>query len=445
MRSLMTFFANNHAHDNHINMNCTTIKASLLTLILLAFGAGPTAYAKVWSVKDFGAKGDGKTKDTEAIQATIEAAFNYGGGTVELPSGTYLTGSIELKDNIDFHFAEGSILIGSPDLEDYCSADSHPQNYSSPRTSENISGGHLLYGVGVKNVTLRGPGKIDGNSRHFFLHGNYVDVGKKVTLPDRPGQMIWFADSENIRILDMEITGAPYWSCFIHNCTNVWIKGCKVHTEKDEWITHNGDGIDIDRCRFVHISDCSIDTHDDCITLRASGAERLTSPQNCEYVTVTNCILSSGCNAIRLGVGEGTIKDAAFSNIVIHDSKTAFNIVSGYSREDYGASIESIRFSNIIVNAERLMKIHHMRGEGEIRDITFDGISGRTQTISQIWAKKSHPFKNIILREVNTADGYECINADVTNQNSSFQKIRLTGAVLRSRRQNIEKEKNLLY
>ena len=195
----------------------------------------------------------------------------------------------------------------------------------------------------------------------------------------------------------------------------------------------------------MHISDCSIDTHDDCITLRASGAERLTSPQNCEYVTVTNCILSSGCNAIRLGVGEGTIKDAAFSNIVTHDSKTAFNIVSGYSREDYGASIESIRFSNIIVNAERLMKIHHMRGEGEIRDITFDGISGRTQTISQIWAKKSHPFKNIILREVNTADGYECINADVTNQNSSFQKIRLSGAVLRSRRQNIEKEKNLLY
>ena len=419
-------------------------KATIATMALILSGCFITK-ASVWSVIDYGAKGDGISDDTKAIQAAIDAAHQAGGGTVELPAGTYLSGSIQLKDNIDFHLAEGSLLQGSPDLDDYCSADSYPQNYSSPRTAENISGGHLIYGVNIKNVTLRGPGRIDGNSRHFFLNGNYVDVGKKVTLPDRPGQMIWFADCRNIRILDLEISGAPYWSCFLHNCSNVWIRGCQVRTEREKYVTHNGDGIDIDRCRFVHISDCHIYTHDDCITLRASGAERLSVPQNCEYVTVTNCTLSSECNAIRLGVGEGLIREATFSNIVIYDSKNAFNIVSGYTRNEKGASVEGIIFSNIRIGAERLLKIHHMRGEGRFKDIIFDGISGQVANDSQIWAKKDYPFESILFRNVDIDSAFECINADVTVRNSNFKAMKLSRKVLDERMNNIENEKKLLY
>lgn len=422
-------------------MRTATFIISVISALSICFKADAT----IWSVKEFGAKGDGTTKDTRSIQAAIDAAHEAGGGTVELPAGTYLSGSILLRDNIDFHIAEGAVLLGSPDLEDYCSADCCTQNYSSPRTSENISGGHLIYCINARNVKLRGPGRIDGNSRHFFLHGNYVDVGKKVTLPDRPGQMIWFADCQSIRITDLEIIGAPYWSCFLHNCSEVWIRGCKVYTESDEYHTHNGDGIDIDRCRFVHISDCHIDTHDDCITLRASGAERLVTPQNCEYITVCNCTLSSECNAIRLGVGEGLIKDATFSNICIYDSRTAFNIVSGYTRTELGASIEGIRFSNIRVESDRLMKIHHMRGEGRIRDIWFDGISGNVKSDSQIWAKRDYPFEDIILRNVHIRSKYECINADVRIENSSLKEIRLPKKVLNERKNNIEIEKKLLY
>ena len=404
------------------------------------------ASASVLCVRDFGAKGDGVTKDTEAIQATIEAVHAAGGGTVMFPAGEYLSGSIWLRDNITLHLGEGSVLKGSPDLSDYCSADCCPQNHASPRTGDNTSGGHLILGVGVRNVTLCGPGKVDGNSPHFFLHGNYVDVGKKVTLPDRPAQMIWFVDSQNIRIIDLEIAQAPYWSCFLLNCTNVWIRGCNIHTERDAFISHNGDGIDIDRCCNVHISDCQINTQDDCITLRASGAERLESPQDCENVTVTNCTLSSGCNAIRLGVGEGRIHDAVFSNLVIYDSPNAFNVVSGYTRTERGADIFRIRFSNILANVDRLMKIHHMRGdEGIIRDIIFDEISGSAASYSQIWAKKAWPFERIILRNVDIDSYFECINASVKVEGGQISVRRLPAKTLRERRWNIENEKKLLY
>ena len=421
------------------------MKRLLITLTVALSCFAPSS-AKVGSVLDVGAKGDGITKDTRAIQAAVDAAHAAGGGTVLLPAGIYLSGSIWLKDDITFSLAEGAVLKGSPDLTDYCAADCCPQNHASPRTGDNTSGGHLLMGVGVRNVTLCGPGKIDGNSLHFFLHGNYVDVGKKVTLPDRPAQMIWFVDSQDIRITDLEIAQAPYWSCFLLNCTDVWIRGCNVHTERDAFISHNGDGIDIDRCRNVHISDCHIDTQDDCITLRASGASRLAAPQDCENVTVTNCTLSSGCNAIRLGVGEGRIHDAVFSNLVIYDSPNAFNIVSGYTRTERGTDIFRIRFSNIIANADRLMKIHHMRGdEGIIRDLIFDGISGTARTDSRIWAKEAHPFKGIILRNVDIESGFECINASVKVEGGHFKKLEIPSKTLKERRWNIENEKKLLY
>lgn len=404
-----------------------------------------TIILTVFSVIDFGAAGDGLTKDTQAIQAAVDAAAAKGGGTVEIPAGTYLTGSIWLRDNIDLHLYPGAVLKGSPDLEDYCAADCCPQNYASPRTGDCTTGGHLLLGVGVRNVTLRGPGKIDGNSSHFFLNGNYVDVGKKVTLPDRPAQMIWFVDSEDIRIKDLEIADAPYWSCFLLNCTRVWITGCHIHTERVRYTTHNGDGIDIDRCRFVHISDCHIDTHDDCITLRASMAERLTTPQNCEQITVTNCTLSSGCNAIRLGVGEGLICRATFSNLVISKSQTAFNLVSGYARDERGADITDVVFSDITVDAGRLMKIHHMRGDGSIRKITFDGISGTVKEDSQIWAKESRPFEEILLRDIDIDGSFECINASVRREGGRFMQKNIPSRPLKERRWNIENEKKLLY
>ena len=110
------------------------------------------------SVKDFGAKGDGLTLDTEAIQTALDRTAQRGGGVVVLPAGTYLSGSIWLRDNTELHLEEGAVLKGSPDIKDYCGADCCPQNESEMGFGDNISGGHLILGVGVRNATLSGPG-----------------------------------------------------------------------------------------------------------------------------------------------------------------------------------------------------------------------------------------------------------------------------------------------
>lgn len=124
-----------------------------------------------------------------------------------LPAGTYLSGSLFFKSHVDFHLAQGAVLKGSPDREDYNAADVYPQNWASGGApyGDNISGGHLILAVGVTDVEMLDP---------------------------------------------------PYWTCFLLNCERVQIRGCYVHNLTTPYRCLNGDGFDIDRCRHVTLSDC---------------------------------------------------------------------------------------------------------------------------------------------------------------------------------------------
>lgn len=414
--------------------------------VLLCFLASLAVQAKPLSVKECGAVGDGVTLDTKAIQTAIDSVAAQGGGMVEVPAGVYLTGSIWLRDNIDLHLNPGAVIKGSPDLKDYCDENCCSQNEAEIKGGDYISGGHLIMGVGVRNVSITGSGRIDGNSDAFLLDENGKRWSKKSKIPGRPGQMIWFVDSQDIRVKDVEIADSPYWSLFILNCDRVWIDGCYVHTRRKDYHTFNGDGIDIDRCRYVTISNCRIDTSDDCITLRASAAHKLADPHDCEWVTVTNCNLSSSCNAIRLGVGEGNIHDAVFSNLTISDTKQAFNIVAAYVRGNRGTDIYGIRFNNIRVQANELVRIHHMHSPAAmIKDIVFDGISGSVKYASKLWAKQAAPFTNIVFRNVDVPTDIECVNAQIKIEGGLLTKKKLSSKDLKERIANIESCKKLLH
>ena len=416
----------------------------MLSLFLSLFVAA-AAFAGNVSVKDFGAAGDGVTYDTKAVQAAIDYAAAQG-GVVTVPAGTYLCGSIWLRSNVELHLDAGAVIKGSPDIKDYCPADCCPQNEAEAGHGDYISGGHLLLGVGVQNVTLSGSGRIDGNSDAFLLDAEGKCYAKKSLIPARPSQMVWFVDSKNITIKGIELANAPYWSCFILNCSDVIVDGCYIHTHRKDYHTFNGDGLDIDRSCNVTISNCLIDTSDDSITLRASSAHLLENPRDCANVTVTGCTLSSSCNAIRIGVGEGHIHDAVLSNITIADTNTAFNIVGAYEKNGRGTDIDGILLKDIKVQANELVRIHHMRSKAcTIRDITFEDISGLAPNVSHIWGRKAAPFRGIVFRNVNVPASYECVDAHVKVYGGLFREKHLPAAEMKLRRERIEAEKKLLY
>ncbi len=366
--------------------------------IIVSFGVAVAALAQaaVHDVRAFGAKGDGLAKDTAAIQAAIDAAAKGGSGRVTLPAGTYLSGTIYLKSGVELHLAEGATLKGSPDRADYCAADAFPQNAAS--IADNTSGGHLLVATCCTNVTVRGPGKIDGNSVAFLVDpktGRQYPGGKR-KVPWRPAQMVFFVDCVGVTIDGAEIANSPYWSCFILNCRDVTVKGCKVHTERKRFCTWNGDGIDIDRCSNVRVMDCDIDTYDDSVTLRASCARRLAAPQDCFDVTVERCRLSSSCNAVRVGVGEGAIHDCSLSGLEIRNTRKAICLVSSYSAGSRGTDIRNVRFSDSTVDCAMFVDIGYRHAtETEIGDIVFENIRGRAKGKNEIRSERGRKFGKI--------------------------------------------------
>ena len=370
--------------------------------------------AATYDVKDFGAKGDGITKDTAAIQRAVDAASVAGGGEVYFGAGTYLSGSVFLKSNVDFHLGVGAVLKGSPDKEDYNAADVCPQNRTSRK--ESSFGAHLLLCVEQENVTVRGPGKIDGNSAAFLVD---PATGKgwgydpkcfwkgQADIPWRPSQMLYFVESRNIRIVDAEFANSTYWTLFLHGCEQVSVRGLWIHNERERFHTHNGDGIDIDCSRFVTVSDCRIHTADDCITLRANVVP-LKKFRDCAFVTVSNCILSTPCNAVRIGVGAGTVYDATFDNIVVHDARTAVNIVAAWdAKTTKGVDFRNIRFSNWAVDCQVLMHVYGgplapgVVRTAELRDIAFTGFSGKAPEMSEVKWLPNAPAGEVSFRDIN--------------------------------------------
>ena len=325
--------------------------------------------AATLSVADFGAKGDGLTKDTAAIQSAIDAAAKEGGGEVVFPSGTYLSGSIYLKDDITLNLEKGALLLASPDKKDYNLPDICPQNGTSK--NESSSGAHLVLAIEKRNVAIVGEGTIDGNCA-AFLDGPHI-VYPQSRIPWRPSQLLYFVQCDGVRIKDFTMRNAPYWSTFLHGCRDVEVRNYTIRQRRFPH-THNGDGLDIDACEHVVIEDCDINASDDALTFRAA-VSRLTRPMECRDIKVRNCRLSSACTAIRFGVGDGMICDIDIKGLTIDNTRTAFEFCSSWSEKSPGTSFRDITIEKVELEAVRFLILRRLHGR---KDRVFDNLVFRS-------------------------------------------------------------------
>ncbi|MBQ7695787.1 MAG: right-handed parallel beta-helix repeat-containing protein [Lentisphaeria bacterium] len=334
-------------------------------------------------ITEFGAVGDGVTLDTQAIQQTIDFCAAAGGGTVVVPAGVFLIGTIYLRSRITLHLEAGARFKGSPNIDDYCADDAYPQNW--PCFKEGWRGAHLLVACNCEDVTVTGPGTIDGNCEAFFTPepvkqrwagGLGWARGVRITDPAkaeyRPGQMMVFIQCRRVRVTDLNLTNSPCWSCFLYGCDEVIVRGCFIDNPVDGI---NTDGIDIDCCTRVTVSDCVITTGDDAITLRASGSRLVGREAVCEDVTVSNCVLDSSVCAFRIGVGAGVIRHANISNIVIRYAGIGFLFQSSYGKAGAGVTMHDISVSSIrghyTGHPARIVAGSEDAGNAQIRDIVF--------------------------------------------------------------------------
>ncbi|MBQ9336826.1 MAG: right-handed parallel beta-helix repeat-containing protein [Lentisphaeria bacterium] len=317
------------------------------------------------NVKDYGAVGDGLANDTAAVQWAIDA-----GGMVYFPAGTYLCGTLYLKSNGGLHLGAGAVLLASPRREDYNADDFCPQNWGS--VNEKTSGAHFIVALEQQNIIIEGAGRIDGNRQAFYEPpADWTQTWSVQPWEWRPGQMLFFCECSDVRLSGVEMFNAPYWTCYLWGCEDVRVDGLRIWNHPH---TRNGDGIDIDCCRNVTVSNCLIESGDDCITLRAKQV-KLKNPRLCENVAITNCVLKTICNGIRIGVGTGTIRNAVISNCVIHDSRMGICICARYGPNS--AQIENLQFDNLRIDAKLpIVLLGSSVPAKQLRNISFRHIRG---------------------------------------------------------------------
>jgi polygalacturonase len=351
--------------------------AVLITSILFNCGVA-FAQKGTYNVKSFGATGNGQVADTKAINTAIDSAAAKGGGMVYLPAGTYLSGSIHLKSNISLYLEQGATIVASDDPAAYDVAE---QTVNTTYQDYGHSHFHnsLIWGEDIHDVSILGPGTIWGK-------GLLRDYKKDSQLGNKS---LVLYKCRNVIIKDVTFTHAGWFAILATGVDNLTIDNLKMDT--------NRDGMDIDCCRNVHVSNCSVNSpYDDGICLKSTYA--LGFARATENVTITNCIVSgydegsflagtyttTDKNEYRTGrIKFGTESNGGFINVAI--SNCVFDHCQGLALEtEDGALLQDVTISNItmrnIVSAPIFMRLGaRMRGPqstpvGELRRVSVSNV-----------------------------------------------------------------------
>jgi hypothetical protein len=315
----------------------------------------------VKSVLDYGADPNGRTLSTSSIQRAIDQVSKAGGGTVQLPSGTFLTGRIDLKSRVTLNLDEGCTILGSTSLGDYERAEG---NHAHER--------HLIFAFDADEVAITGAGRIDGQGPAFWEPSDkppvppdeqWRTVSSHDLMPKssgRPSPMLYFVNCRGVRIEDVHVENSPGRAINTFNCDNVLIQRVAV---KNPVEGPNTDGIDLTGCQHAVVSDCTVDTGDDAICLKSInpyGSE----PRLTKDIRVTNCTLTTSCNGFKIGTeSEGGFEDITFSNSLVQNQQVPLKqrVISGIALEVVdGGWIDGVTVTGIEMQRSRAPIFIHL-------------------------------------------------------------------------------------
>jgi hypothetical protein len=345
-----------------------------------------------YDITEYGAVGDSSTLNTNAIQKAIDDCASKGGGVVVFPAGKFVTGTLVLRSNIQYHFTNGSMLIGSASIDHYNkpSGESNIMLISlQPQPAVREALCVLLDGSDVKNVSFTGQGIIDGNGDRFW--------DSEFKPLERPEPWINFRNASNISIRDVTFQNAPSHVLRFADSKNIVIDGIKISNHPQ---SPNTDGIDLVDSKDVTISNCYITTGDDAICLKSDD-------DAVENVTVTNCIIESDDAAIKFGTGSRTaIRYTTFANNIIRKSRYGISL---FMLE--GGVFEHNLFSQMIMTGGSrhrheypiFIDVDKKRSTdtyGLIQDNTFSNLKIITSGKVLITGRPEIPIRDLYLQDI---------------------------------------------
>jgi hypothetical protein len=390
-----------------------TIAFSLLLCICRALsisGADTGSY----NVKDFGASGHKKDNVTLAIQKAINACAQAGGGTVYFPAGDYTTATLFLKSHIRICLAPGATIFASRQVSDY--------SITKDRIDMETNISILFYGKELENVSFTGRGTIDGQAEHTWedmketdnfikaeteiARASGIEMKRAFALLPRVS-LFYLVSCKNVLLEHITVQRSPHWSVHIQWSQDIIIRGIRLFSSLSHGV--NSDGIDIDGCRSVIISDCIIETGDDAICLKSTNQSG--KYESVENVTVTNCVLTSTSCALKIGTEtHGDFRHILFTNCIIKNANRGLGI---FVRD--GGHVEDVQFANISIQTQRkhfnwwgdgdavrfvVLKRTEQSKVGSIQNIRLENITAGVEGTSLVEGFAGQSIQNIQLNRV---------------------------------------------
>ena len=358
----------------------------MITLSLLLAGS-VFAKPKVWNPCKYGAKGDGVTINTKAIQQAIDECADAGGGTVILRYGIYVSGTVRLRSNVTLKIDNNAVLRGSADIEDYPSITPKINYLYRERFTK-----YMIYAESQTNICLTGTGVIDGQGPLF--HAKKGDDG------GRP-YILRFSECKGVKVNSLMFVNSARWLSHYLACEDVEIERVSIRSR----IRENRDGMDIDSCNGVRISDCDIYSGDDAIVLKSTVAEL-----PCRNVTVTNCRLSGSPASLKLGTeSNGGFENITFSDCYLYDGRDGIAIEEVDGGICRNVTVSNIKMHNIEIpifirlgNRARPIPGGPTPGMGKMQDVSISNVeaSGAGMIGCSVTGIPGHRVEGVTLENI---------------------------------------------